>query len=160
MPTYQKPLQMKILMVCLGNICRSPLAEGIMQSKIDHHQLDWKVDSAGTGAYHAGEKADPRSIAIARQHNIDISHQRSRLFQPSDFVEYDHIFVMDSSNFQNVIRLARSNEEKEKVELIMNMIEPKRNVNVPDPYWGEYGFEKVYNMLDEATDAILERYKN
>jgi protein-tyrosine phosphatase len=151
---------MRILMVCLGNICRSPLAEGIMQSKIDKNQLDWEVASAGTGSYHAGNAPDSRSIQVALENNIDISQQRARQFTSSDFDYYDHIFVMDSSNFQNVSKLATNNENKEKIGLIMNMIEPKRNVNVPDPYWGEYGFEKVYSMLDEATDGILVRYKN
>lgn len=151
---------MRILMVCLGNICRSPLAEGIMQRKIENHQLDWEVASAGTGSYHAGSKPDSRSIEVALKHNIDISHQRARQFNPSDFGKYDQIFVMDSSNFQNVNKLAIDNSDKEKVELIMNMIEPKRNINVPDPYWGEHGFDKVYNLLDKATDAIVERYKN
>ena len=151
---------MRILMVCLGNICRSPLAEGIMQSKIDKNQLDWEVASAGTGSYHAGNAPDSRSIQVALENNIDISQQRARQFTSSDFDYYDHIFVMDSSNFQNVSKLATNNENKEKIGLIMNMIEPQRNVNVPDPYWGEYGFEKVYSMLDEATDGILVRYKN
>jgi protein-tyrosine phosphatase len=150
---------MRILMVCLGNICRSPLAEGIMQSKIDTLRLDWEVASAGTSSYHAGNKPDSRSIQVALDNNIDLSQQRAQQFKSSDFGYYDHIFVMDSSNFQNVTKLAANNKDKEKVKLIMNMIEPQRNVNVPDPYWGEYGFEKVYNMLDEATDGILMKYK-
>ena len=151
---------MRILMVCLGNICRSPLAEGIMQSKIDNYQLDWEVASAGTGSYHAGNPPDSRSIQVALKYNIDISQQRARQFQSSDFGYYDHIFVMDSSNYQNVYKLASNSSDEEKIELIMNMIEPKRNINVPDPYWGEHGFEKVYNMLDKATDAIMAKYKN
>ena len=122
--------------------------------------MDWEVASAGTGSYHAGNAPDSRSIQVALENNIDISQQRARQFTSSDFDYYDHIFVMDSSNFQNVSKLATNNENKEKIGLIMNMIEPKRNVNVPDPYWGEYGFEKVYSMLDEATDGILVRYKN
>ena len=151
---------MRILMVCLGNICRSPLAEGIMQSKIDNNKLNWEVASAGTGSYHVGNAPDLRSIQVALENNIDLSQQRAQQFKSSDFGYYDHIFVMDSSNFQNVSKLATNNEDKEKVVLIMNMIEPQRNVNVPDPYWGEHGFEKVYEMLDEATDEILARYKN
>ena len=151
---------MRILMVCLGNICRSPLAEGIMQSKIDKYNLAWEVASAGTGAYHVGELPDSRSIQTAEQHGIDITHQRAQQFKSSDFDTYDLIYVMDSSNYQNVNKLARREEDKNKVQLIMNMVKPIRNVNVPDPYWGEFGFEKVYQMLDKATDAIVEAYKN
>lgn len=150
---------MKILMVCLGNICRSPLAEGIMQSKIDKYGLNWEVASAGTGAYHVGKLPDSRSIQVARQHNIDITYQRAQQFQAADFDYYDFIFAMDSSNFQNINRLAKREKDKEKVHLIMNTLSPIRNENVPDPYWGEFGFEKVYEMLDRATDAILDKYK-
>ena len=149
---------MKILMVCLGNICRSPLAEGIMAHKVKQHQLNWVVDSAGTGAWHVGKLPDSRSIEVARTHGIDITHQRAKQFEQSDFDEYDLIFVMDSSNYQNVNRLARNEADKKKVELIMNLAIPNRNVNVPDPYYGEFGFEKVFTMLDQATDAVLELY--
>jgi protein-tyrosine phosphatase len=149
---------MKILMVCLGNICRSPLAEGIMAHKIKQHQLNWIVDSAGTGEWHVGKLPDSRSIEVARVHGIDITHQRAKQFKQSDFDEYDLVFVMDSSNYQNVNRLARNEADKKKVELIMNLAVPNRNVNVPDPYYGEFGFEKVFQMLDQATDAVLELY--
>jgi protein-tyrosine phosphatase len=149
---------MKILMVCLGNICRSPLAEGIMAHKIKQHQLNWIVDSAGTGEWHVGKLPDSRSIEVARVHGIDITHQRAKQFKQSDFDEYDLVFVMDSSNYQNVNRLARNEADKKKVELIMNLAIPNRNVNVPDPYYGEFGFEKVFQMLDQATDAVLELY--
>jgi protein-tyrosine phosphatase len=149
---------MKILMVCLGNICRSPLAEGIMAPKIKQHQLNWIVDSAGTGEWHVGKLPDSRSIEVARVHGIDITHQRAKQFKQSDFDEYDLVFVMDSSNYQNVNRLARNEADKKKVELIMNLAVPNRNVNVPDPYYGEFGFEKVFQMLDQATDAVLELY--
>jgi protein-tyrosine phosphatase len=134
------------------------LAEGIMAHKIKQHQLNWIVDSAGTGEWHVGKLPDSRSIEVARVHGIDITHQRAKQFKQSDFDEYDLVFVMDSSNYQNVNRLARNEADKKKVELIMNLAVPNRNVNVPDPYYGEFGFEKVFQMLDQATDAVLELY--
>lgn len=146
---------MKILMVCLGNICRSPLAEGILKHKITQHNLDWEVDSAGTGAYHAGELPDSRSIAVARKHGIDITDQRARQFKGSDFEEFDRIFVMDASNYRNVLSLAKTDEHRAKVEMIMNLVNPNWNQQVPDPYWGNDGFENVYQMLDEACERLI-----
>jgi len=146
---------MKLLMVCLGNICRSPLAEGIMKEKIKHNNLDWEVDSAGTGAWHAGELPDPRSIKVAKQNNIDITDQRARQFCASDFNDFDLILAMDSSNYQNIIRLASTSEQEKKVKMIMNFASPGRNVNVPDPYYGDNGFDQVFNMLNEACEAII-----
>lgn len=155
---------MKILMVCLGNICRSPLAEGILQHKIQQQinsgnkQFEtWKVDSAGTSGFHSGEKPDRRSIKIAKENGIDVSEQRSRQFNTRDFEAFDVIYVMDSSNYRNVIALAKTNEEKAKVKLIMNEFYPKENINVPDPYYGEYGFENVFEMLDNACNEIMEK---
>lgn len=145
-------------MVCLGNICRSPLAHGILEHKVRDRGLDWTVDSCGTSGYHAGGPADPRSMDIAEKNGIDISQQRSRRFIPVDFERFDRIYVMDSSNYQNVMRQAVNEEEKAKVELIMNEVTPGRNIAVPDPYYGEFGFENVYQMLDHATDAILTRF--
>ncbi len=145
-------------MVCLGNICRSPLAEGIMAHKIKQHQLDWSVDSAGTGAWHVGNLPDSRSIEVAQRHGIDITHQRAKQFETKDFDRYDLILVMDSSNYQNINRLARNDADKKKIDLIMNLAIPGRNVNVPDPYYGEFGFEKVFEMLNQATNAVLEQY--
>jgi protein-tyrosine phosphatase len=146
---------MKILMVCLGNICRSPLAEGILKHKIKEHNLEWKVDSAGTSAYHAGNLPDNRSIAVGNLHGVDITDQRSRHFKVADFENFDKIFVMDSSNYQNVLKLAESEIAKNKVELIMNLVNPNMNQQVPDPYWGNDGFENVYQMLDEACDKLI-----
>lgn len=144
----------KFLMVCLGNICRSPLAEGILKSKLPHHV----VDSAGTSAHHEGEAPDIRSIEVAKQHNIDISQQKSRPFKTSDFDVFDTIYVMDTSNYQNVIKLARTKEDKQKVKLILNEI-ASENLEVPDPYYGgENGFKNVYNMLDQATDHIAKKF--
>lgn len=142
----------KIVMVCLGNICRSPLAEGILQSKVSK---DIFVDSAGTADYHVGQLPDKRSIAIARKHHIDISNQRCKHFTSKHFEEFDYIYVMDKSNYENVIKLAKSEKDKQKVKLILNESQPNQNLEVPDPYYGgDDGFEKVYQMLDEACDNI------
>ncbi len=141
-------------MVCLGNICRSPLAEGILKSKVDPNKV--QVDSAGTGGWHVGELPDPRSIAIAKQKGLDITDQRGRKFSTYDFETYDYIFVMDNSNHKDVLRLANNEEDKAKVKLILNEIFPNENVDVPDPYYGgDQGFENVYNMLDEACEKIV-----
>lgn len=146
-------------MVCLGNICRSPLAEGILQSKVDPEQIS--VDSAGTAAYHIGEAPDLRSIKIARKNGINISKQTGRQFRLSDFDEFDKIYVMDHSNYQNVLRLARNEEDKAKVDLILNEIKANSNQDVPDPYYGgDEGFEQVYRLLDAATDQIKSKLEN
>jgi protein-tyrosine phosphatase len=149
---------MKILMVCLGNICRSPLAEGILQQKINTLGLDWEVDSVGTGAYHVGEKPDSRAITTAKRHNIDISGQRARQFTVADFTDFDLIFVMDAANFHNVLKLTDKEEDKQKVELLMNLVTPGKNTQVPDPYYGNDGFDLVYEMLDEACEALVGKY--
>jgi low molecular weight protein-tyrosine phosphatase len=148
---------MKILMVCLGNICRSPLAEGIMQNKIDQHGLDWTVDSAGTSSWHIGERPDRRSIMVADKYGIDISHQRARQFNAADLQEFDIIFAMDSTNYQDILRMANSPEEEQKVEMIMNRLQPGFNQNVPDPYYDSDGFDLVFRMLDEACEKVIER---
>lgn len=149
---------MKVLMVCLGNICRSPLAEGILKEKIKAKSLDWTVDSAGTGSWHAGDPPDPRSIAVAATHGLDITTQRGRQIKPIDLEDYDLIFAMDSSNYQNILQLTSSDIQREKVQLVMNMEKPGYNQNVPDPYYGDDGFEAVYQMLDRACTAIVEKY--
>lgn len=146
----------RVLMVCLGNICRSPLAEGILKSKVDRYEV--LVDSAGTGAYHVGELPDPRSIAIAKTHQLDITDQRARKFEVKDFDAFDYIYVMDSSNYANVIKLARNKEDESKVRYILNEVFPGENMDVPDPYYGgEYGFKNVYKMLDEACDVVAKK---
>ncbi len=147
---------MKILMVCLGNICRSPLAEGILKQKSEG--LSWVIESAGTGAYHVGEAPDPRSIAVGRKHGIDISGQRAQQFKARHFDEFDRIYVMDSSNYQNVMKLASGEDDRSKVEILMNESRPNRNEAVPDPYWGDDGFENVYQMIDEACNSILKKF--
>ena len=144
----------KILMVCLGNICRSPLAEGILQSKINKELVF--VDSAGTAAYHVGNLPDERSIAVARQYGIDISNQQARKFTEKDFLNFDVIYAMDKSNYQNIISLATSDKDVEKVKMILNESQPDKNYSVPDPYYGgKNGFEEVYKMLNQACDSIL-----
>lgn len=149
---------MKILMVCLGNICRSPLAEGIMKEKIKQHGLDWQVDSAGTSSHHAGELPDPRSIKTAKDHGLDITDQRSRPFRGYDLEEFDLIFAMDTSNYSDILKHVQNEAEKNKVKLIMNESSPSQNISIPDPYYGEFGYENVYQMLDEACDKIVENY--
>lgn len=148
-------MHQRILMVCLGNICRSPLAEGILTSKAKN--LNIQVDSAGTISFHAGKLPDSRSIAIAKKYGIDITNQRSRKFIPEDFEKFDRIYVMDSSNYSDVIQQAKNQTHIGKVEMILNLVFPGENVDVPDPYYGgENGFEQVYKMLDEACDKIIE----
>jgi len=149
-------MKTKILMVCLGNICRSPLAEGILKSKIDPNSI--LVDSAGTGHWHVGQLPDSRSIEVAKKHGLNITDQRGRQFSHNDFLEFDHIFVMDNSNLETVLELAETKKEKEKVQLILDELFPSENVDVPDPYYGgDLGFENVYQMLDQACDKITER---
>ncbi|MAY23049.1 MAG: protein-tyrosine-phosphatase [Flavobacteriaceae bacterium] len=146
----------RVLMVCLGNICRSPLAEGILKSKVDSSKV--VVESAGTGGWHVGEKPDERSIDVARKHGLDITDQRGRKFSAYDFENFDYIFVMDNSNYRDVVTLANTEEEKEKVQLILEEIFPGDNVDVPDPYYGgNQGFENVYQMLNEACEKIANR---
>ncbi|WP_298247851.1 low molecular weight protein-tyrosine-phosphatase [uncultured Christiangramia sp.] len=152
-------MKTRVLMVCLGNICRSPLAEGILKSKVDPEKVF--VDSAGTGDWHVDSEPDKRSIAIASKNGLDISQQRGRQFSKKDFQDFDHIFVMDNSNFKDVIAMAETDEERQKVHLILDEIFPSENVDVPDPYHGgDQGFENVYMMLDEATDEIKRKLES
>ena len=152
-------MQKKVLMVCLGNICRSPLAEGILTSKVDTKKV--MVDSAGTSDWHVGKQPDPRSIEIAKQFGIDISHQKARQFTVSDFDTFDTIYVMDNSNYENVIALARNEADKKKVKRILNEVAPGQNLEVPDPYYGgDSGFTKVYKMLDEAFEIVAKKLSN
>lgn len=149
-------MPIKILMVCLGNICRSPLAEGILKSKLPQNQFI--VDSAGTGSWHIDRKPDDRSITVAKKHNLDISKQKGRQFTKSDFENFDYIYVMDNSNYHDVIELADNQEQKNKVKLILNELFPSENVDVPDPYYGvANGFAVVYQMLDETCDIIAKK---
>lgn len=153
-------MPVKILMVCLGNICRSPLAEGIMQSKLPAGKFI--VDSAGTGGWHAGQCPDSRSVKTALGRGLDISTQKARQLKKSDFEEFDYIYVMDSSNLSDVLSIAPA-AQKHKVKMIMDELHPDMGVEVPDPYYGgSQGFENVYDMLDEAcklaADKILKKH--
>ena len=140
----------KILMVCLGNICRSPLAEGILKSKLPNDSFF--VDSAGTGDYHIGKKPDSRSIAVAERYGLDISNLKGRQFNALDFDLFDVIYAMDESNYRNIISLARNDQDKEKVRFILNEVYPDQNYNVPDPYYGGHdGFENVFKMLEACS---------
>ena len=149
-------MPVKILMVCLGNICRSPLAEGILASKLPKELF--LVDSAGTGNWHVGNLPDQRSIVVAKKNKLDITNQKGRQFNVGDFDEFDYIYVMDNSNFRDVQSLARTEEDKAKVKLILNELFPNENVDVPDPYFGiSNGFDNVYKILDETCNVLAER---
>lgn len=144
-------------MVCLGNICRSPLAEGILKSKIDRSKI--LVDSAGTGPWHVGNEPDERSIAIGKKNNIDITNQRGRQFSLKDFEDFDLIYAMDNSNMDDVLAMAKTDSQRKKVKLILDEIFPGENVDVPDPYFGgDSGFENVFKMIDKACDQIANRF--
>ncbi|WP_184545932.1 low molecular weight protein-tyrosine-phosphatase [Mucilaginibacter sp. FT3.2] len=140
---------MKILMVCLGNICRSPLAEGIMQHLSDRQDLGWQVDSAGTGNWHVGEGPDRRSVKTARNHGVDISKQICRLFKQSDFDEFDHIFVMDKYNLSDILNLARTDKQAQKVKLLLG------DKIVPDPYHDDTQFEPVFELIEGGCKDII-----
>ena len=148
---------MKILMVCLGNICRSPLAHGIMETKVKELDLHWQIDSAGTGDWHKGESPDRRAIVEARKNGIDISAQRARQITIQDFVDFDLILTMDTSNYNNVIAMAPDEKGIAKVNMIMNYYEEGKNMSVPDPYY-DGNFTLVFELLDKVTDSILSRY--
>ena len=143
-------------MVCLGNICRSPLAEGILKNKTKH--LNITVDSAGTAGYHIGNLPDKRSIEIAKKYNIDLTNQRARQFTSNDFNAFDIIYAMDTSNYSHLIALAKNQEERKKVKMILNELNPELYESVPDPYYGgDNGFQNVYDMLDKACNKIVSK---
>jgi len=148
----------KILMVCLGNICRSPLAEGILKSKVDNATVF--VDSAGTGGYHIGNPPDPRSIAVAKKNGIDISQQKCRKFSTSDFDNFDIIYVMDQSNYNYVVKLAIRSADVKKVKLLLTESQLAAT-EVPDPYYDEDdGFDEVYEMIEAACTEIAAKWEN
>jgi protein-tyrosine phosphatase len=150
---------MKILMVCLGNICRSPLAEGILQHKAQLAGLPWEIDSAGTANYHVGEPPHTLSQKVAKLNGIDISHQRGRQFVKEDFERFDKIYVMDSDNYNDVKRRAKHFFKEEKIDFLLNELYPNENKGVPDPWYGtEDAYHKVFNMIDKAADEIIRKY--
>lgn len=145
------------MMVCLGNICRSPLAQGILEDKIRSRNLKWEVDSAGTSSWHVGEKPDPRSVKTAIKNDLDITSQRARQFTREDFNRFDLIYAMDKSNLQNIVDMARNQNEANKVKLILGEIPGRPDLNVPDPYW-DNRFDDVFDMLSKACDQIILKY--
>ena len=150
---------MKILMVCLGNICRSPLAQGIMEHKIEQVRLSWQVDSAGTNGYHAGEAPHRLSQKVAMLHGIDISRQRARNITGNDFEAFDIVYAMAEDVIDEIRWRAGRQFNREKVKLLMNEVYPGRNMDVPDPWYGpEAGYHQVFDMISKACDKIIERY--
>ncbi|KAA2216873.1 MULTISPECIES: low molecular weight protein-tyrosine-phosphatase [Maribacter] len=148
-------MKTKVLMVCLGNICRSPLAEGILKNKVDTSMVF--VDSAGTGGYHIGNPPDSRSIAVARKYGIDISNQICRKLTAADLEEFDVIYAMDKSNYGNIIGLSKNKEQARKVKLLLSEVKTG-DVEVPDPYYDSVdGFEKVFQMIDAACGEIAKK---
>jgi protein-tyrosine phosphatase len=150
---------MKILMVCLGNICRSPLADGLLRHKVKSNGITATVDSAGTANYHVGGPPDERMTETAMQNDIDISNLRARQFEIADYDHFDLIYVMDKSNYQNVTRLARNDNDIKKVKLILDELGHSNDIQeVPDPYYGgQAGFDHVFDLLDRATDIIIKK---
>ncbi len=149
-------------MVCLGNICRSPLAHGILEYKIKLNKLDnIEVDSAGTGSWHIGNKPDQRSIEIANKNGISIQNQRARQITAVDLIEFDVIYAMDSSNYKDIKKLDSSEKNQHKIKLILDEVNSVNNNNVPDPYYGgDNGFEHVFELLDKACNSIIKNLKD
>jgi protein-tyrosine phosphatase len=150
---------MKILMVCLGNICRSPLAEGILQDKSFKAGLTWSIESAGTNSYHTGEAPHLLSQKVAGINGIDISKQRARRFKPEDFDVYDKIYALAEDVYEEMRRIAGKKFDQTKVDLLMNELYPGKNMNVPDPWYGpEAGYHEVYKLIDKVCEKILLKY--
>lgn len=151
---------MRILMVCLGNICRSPMADGLMRKKVTDNNLDVVVDSAGTGDWHVGHAPDSRMLETAKRNGVPIDELRGRQFKVADFDEFDRIIVMDKSNFKNVAKLARDEKDTQKIKMFLNLTHPGKDIEVPDPYFGgDEGFQDVFEMLDAGTDVLLKELK-
>ena len=150
---------MKILMVCLGNICRSPLAEGILKHKAKEAGLNWTIESAGTNGYHTGEAPHPLSQKVAKINGIDICEQRARRFVKEDMERYDKIYAMADDVIDEMRRIAGNRFDAAKVDLLLNEVKPGEHLSVPDPWYGpEPGYHEVYQLIDEACTAIVEKY--
>lgn len=145
---------MKILTVCLGNICRSPIAQGLLEHKVNIRSLPWDIDSAGTSGWHDGEHPDTRAVRTAKKYGIDISSQISRKITASDFEVYDFILAMDSSNYNDLKQMTADPRHHEKIHLVTNFLYPGRNMAVPDPYY-DNRFDEVYHLLDQALDGFI-----
>lgn len=155
---YSTFARMKILMVCLGNICRSPLAEGILQDKAFKAGLNWSIESAGTNGYHIGEAPHRLSQKVAKMHGIDISKQRARRFVAEDFETYDKIYALAADVLDDIRRIAKNKFDPSKIDLLMNEIFPGSDMDIPDPWYGEEpGYHEVYKMLDQACDNIIKK---
>lgn len=151
---------MKILMVCMGNICRSPLAEAILKQKIADNHIRAEVGSAGTIRFHEGEGADSRAVLTAKKHNLSLADHRAKGIRPSDLDYYDKIFVMDKENHKTLLTIAKGRNLNHKIDFLMNQVHKGKNLEVPDPYYGgANGFEEVYKMLEEACEAIIIQLK-
>ncbi len=147
---------MRILFICTGNICRSPLAEGILREKARAMNLHIEVDSAGFEQFHVNDPPDERAIKTGRKYGIDISGHRARLFGTEDFKRFDKIYVMDSWHFANAMAFARNEDDRQKVDYIMNAVYPGENIPVQDPWYdGMAAFEKVYHQLDKACEMLI-----
>lgn len=156
-------------MVCLGNICRSPLAQGILEAQLREQNMDWTVDSAGTGAWHVGNPPDPRSVAVAAKHGLDISVQRARQVHWPDLGAFDLVLAMDQSNQRDLLRMAQSKEEQDRIQLILDYLDDAERArlnmpggdprSVPDPYWDDDGFEHVYQLLHAACARVLAAHR-
>ena len=149
---------MKILMVCLGNICRSPIADGLLRKKVKEKGLDIEVDSAGTIALHQGEPPDSRMVETARKNGTDISFLRARQFKVDDFDNFDYIFSMDFSNKKNILAIARNEEDRDKVYMLLGELTDQEEASVPDPYYGtQKDFDHVYHLVDQASDILIRK---
>ena len=149
-------MKTSVLMVCLGNICRSPLAEGILKSKVNPDLVF--VDSAGTGAYHVGNLPDSRSILIAKKNQIDITDQKARAVSEEDLDTFDYIFAMDSANYRFLMDLAKNQGQKNKISRLMDLVSPDVAIDVPDPYYGgDQGFANVFEMIDQACEVLKKK---
>ena len=143
--------------MCTGNICRSPLAEGILREKLKKHKIPAEVDSCGFESFHAGDPPDPRALEVARKRGIDLSSHRARLFKILDFDTFDHIYAMDSSHYKNIMRLARNESDRSKVDFVLNVVHPGQNLDVQDPWYHNIkAFEEVFIQLDEACNRIVD----
>jgi len=148
-------------MVCLGNICRSPLAEGIMKKKCKKAGLNWKIESAGTNGFHTGEAPHYLSQKVASINNIDISSQQSRKFVKQDFERFDKIYAMAEDVIVEIKQIGKDQYISSKVNLLMDEVYPKQNKEVPDPFYGaEDGYHSVYKMIEIACDAIIKNHAN